>query len=370
MKVLILTNYFLGLHSFRKEVVKAIIDKGHKVVISAPFDDKRTYFEEIGCKLVDTQFNRKGTNPIKDFSLMLLYRKLIKQIKPDVVLTYTIKPNLYGGMACQLCGTPQIVNITGLGSAVENPGWLQRITIILYKLGLRKANKIFFQNRANMEFCESHKMVKGNTVLIPGSGVNLDYHSLQNYPAEGTIKFVFISRLLKEKGIEEYFGAAVKIRNKYPNTEFHIVGPCEDAYEEQLKRLQNNGTIIYHGLQSDVRPFIGASHCTVHPSFYPEGMSNVLLESCAAGRPIITTGRSGCGEIVDDGLNGFVVKQQDADDLTAKIEKFISLPYDKKKEMGLAARKKVEKEFDRQIVVKAYLDAINEILPEQSEIVK
>ena len=205
-RVLVLSNSYIGLHSFRKEVFKAFIDNGYIVFISCPIDEpeKAKWFENIGCKIIDTPFDRKGTNPLKDLKLVLRYKKIIKEVSPLAVLSYTIKPNLYGGMACQLTHVPQIANITGLGSAVENPGWLQKITILLYKMGLRKARKIFFQNRANMEFCESHKMVKGNTALIPGSGVNLEYHSLQNYPADGTIKFVFISRLLKEKGIEEY----------------------------------------------------------------------------------------------------------------------------------------------------------------------
>lgn len=362
MKVLIISNNYIGLYSFRKEVISALIDIGHQVIVSAPRDEKTLDVEKLGCKIIDTQFDRKGTNPIKDFGLMLRYRKLINSIKPDVVLSYTIKPNLYGGMACQLCGFPQIANITGLGSAVENPGLLQRLTILLYKIGLRKTTLVFFQNNANKQFCLDHKMVKGKFRLIPGSGVNVAYHTLQDYPSQNEpLKFVFISRLLKQKGIEEYFEAAETIKGKYSNVEFHIVGWCEDAYSEQLKKLEQKGIVVYHGSVGDVRPLIGMSHCTVHPSFYPEGMSNVLLESCAAGRPIITTNRPGCGEIVDDGVNGFVVNEQDSDDLTAKIEKFLALPYEKKKEMGLEARKKVESEFDRNIVVKAYLDAINNI---------
>ena len=361
-RILILTNNFVGLYSFRKEVVKALFDKGNEVVISAPYDEKRVYFEEIGCRLIDTQFNRKGTNPVKDLGLMLRYRQLLKQVKPDVVLSYTIKPNLYGGMACQICHVPQLANITGLGTAVETPGWLQKLTILLYKIGLRKTHTVFFQNNANREFCLKHGMVKGHNVLLPGSGVNLQYHSMQDYPAEkDPIKFVFISRLLKEKGIEEYFAAAEVIMKKYHTAEFHIVGWCEDAYSEKLKELQDKGVIVYHGPVGDVRPMIGMANCTVHPSFYPEGMSNVLLESCAAGRPIITTDRPGCGEVVDDGVNGYVVKQQDADDLMEKIEIFINLPYEQKKQMGLNARKKVEREFDRQIVIDAYINEISRI---------
>lgn len=362
MKILVLTNNFGGLHSFREEVMKALVDAGHNLAISAPFDEKKTYFEEIGCKLIDTQFNRKGTNPLKDFGLMVYYSRLMKRLKPDVVLSYTIKPNLYGGMACQLCHVPQIANITGLGSAVENPGWLQKLTILLYKIGLRKTHLVFFQNKANKEFCEKHEMVKGTLQLLPGSGVNLEWHALQEYPLESEpVRFIFISRLLREKGIEEYLGAAERIKVEHHDIEFLILGVCEEKYEEQIKALQERGIIIYHGPQKDVRPFIGKAWCTIHPSFYPEGMSNVLLESCAAGRPIITTNRPGCAEIVEDGKNGYIVEPRDIDDLVEKIKIFLALQYDQKKQMGLEGRKKVEKEFDRQIVIDHYLDAINQL---------
>lgn len=362
MKVLILTNHFGGLYSFRKEVVQALVDAKHHVSISAPIDDKAHFFEEMGCEMIDTQFKRKGTNPLSDISQMLRYCRIIKKVMPDVVLSYTIKPNLYGGMACQLCGVPQIANVTGLGSAVENSGWLQKLTVILYKIGMRCTNTVFFQNKANMEFCQQHKMVKGKMRLIPGSGVNLQYHPLQPYPAKDEpIRFIFISRLLREKGIEEYLKAACEIKAKYPETEFHILGYCEEDYVKRLEKLQNEGVVIYHGTQPDVRPYIGKTWCTVHPSFYPEGMSNVLLESCAAGRPIITTDRPGCGEIVENGVNGFVVTPKDSRDVVEKIEHFIALPYEKKHEMGLAARRKVEKEFDRQIVVDAYLNELKKI---------
>lgn len=362
--IFVLSNSYIGLYSFRKEVFQALVDSGYSVSISCPVDepDKAKWFENIGCEIIDTPFNRKGTNPLKDLKLVFRYWKIIKRVTPLAVLSYTIKPNLYGGIACQLTGVPQIANITGLGSAVENPGWLQKLTIILYKFGLSKAKKVFFQNKANMEFCIFHKMVKGDYRLIPGSGVNLKYHTLLDYPADGTIKFVFISRLLKEKGIEEYFGAAIRIKEKYPNTEFHIVGPCEDAYEDKLQQLENKGVVIYHGFQADVRPFIGAVHCTIHPSYYPEGMSNVLLESSAAGRPIITTNRPGCGEIIENGRTGFLVNAKDVDNLVSVIERFIALSYQQKIQMGKNARKKMEREFDRQIVIDAYLKEIKDIL--------
>lgn len=362
MKILVLTNNYGGLHSFRKEVIQALIDNGYQLVISAPFDEKTHFFEEMGCELIDTKFDRKGTNPLSDFRLMLYYRRLIRKVRPGVVLSYTIKPNLYGGMACQLCEVPQIANVTGLGSAVENPGWLQRLTILLYKIGMRKTHTVFFQNKANMQFCEQHKMVSGRKVLIPGSGVNLQRHVLQPYPSQDDpIRFIFISRLIKEKGIEEYLGAAELVKKNHPEVEFHILGRSDGTYDERMKAMQETGVVQYDGLVMDVRPYIAKSHCTIHPSFYPEGMSNVLLESCAAGRPVITTNRPGCGEIVDEGRTGFLVKAKDVDDLSNAIEKFLALPYDRKAQMGAEARKKVEKEFDRNIVVEAYMREINSL---------
>lgn len=364
--ILVLSNSFGGLHSFRKEVFQAYKEKGYEVYISCPIGKdklKADWFEGIGCKIIDTRFNRQGMNPIADFNLMLTYRKQIKEIKPDVVLSYTIKPNLYGGMACALCGVPQLANITGLGAAVEYPGMMQKLTIALYMLGLRKTAMVFFQNDENRQFCIRRKMIKGAHRLIPGSGVNLSYHTQKDYPSENEpIRFIFISRIRREKGIDEYLAAAKAIKAKYPNTEFHVLGGCEGDYQQLLSELHDKRIIVYHGQQSDVRPFIANVHCTIHPTFYPEGMSNVLLESCAAGRAIITTDRAGCREIVDNGVNGFIVKQRDSLDLIEKVEHFIQLSYQEKKQMGIAARKKVEREFDRNIVVNAYLEETRKII--------
>ena len=362
MRMLVLSNSFVGLHSFRKEVFQRFRELGWEVYISSPIkgmEEKADWFKKIGCHIIDTIFDRQGMNPIADVKLMLYYRRLIKHVKADVVLSYTIKPNLYGGLAAALCKVPQIANVTGLGAAVEYPGLLQKFTILLYKVCMRKTHLVFFQNDANLKFCLQHSMVKGRTRLIPGSGVNLSFHTLKPYPQESEpVRFLFISRIRREKGIDEYLAAAKAIRKDYPNTEFHILGGCEGDYEERLRCMTEQGIVVYHGAQSDVRPFIANASCLIHPSFYPEGMSNVLLEACAAGRPVITTDRPGCGEIVDEGKTGFIVRQQDADDVIAKVHKFLSLSYDERKTMGLAARQKVEREFDREIVVKAYEEEI------------
>lgn len=361
MRILVLANFGMGLYNFRKELLEELIKQNNEVYISLPNDEYVPKLESLGCKFINTSVSRRGTNPITDFKLLMNYNKIIRSIKPDVVLTYTIKPNVYGGLACRLANVPCIANITGLGTAVENGGLLQKITLFLYKISLKKSKCVFFQNKENEELFTKKKIINGNHRIIPGSGVNLNHYTLLDYPSDKNINFLFISRVMKEKGIDQYLDAATSIKNKYPNTTFRIVGFCEETYEEKLKDMQDKGIVEYHGKQSDVREFHKISHCTIHPTYYPEGMSNVLLESSACGRPIITTNRSGCREIVDDGINGYVIKEKNSQDLIDKIEMFLSLNYESKRLMGLAGRKKVEKEFDRNIVVNEYISMIRSI---------
>ena len=359
--ILVLTNNIGGLHSFRKEVMKAIVDAGFDLYISEPDDNEKVkYFEGIGCQIIKTDFNRRGMNPLDDFKLMLRYRKMMKQLKPKAVLTYTIKPNVYGGMACRLTGTPQIANVTGLGDAIENGGWLQRLTVSLYKIGIGKARQVFFQNQTNKDLCFQFGIANEQSIVLPGSGVNLSHHSYQDYPTDSIIKFLFITRLLKDKGTGEFFEMAKAIKKKYPNTEFQILGTCEGDYQEQLDSLVKEGVVKYLGSTSDVRPYLAQVHCTIMPSYH-EGMSNVNLESAANGRPVITTNVPGCRETVDNRKTGILVKAKDAQSLMDGVERFLALSYEEKKQMGVEARKKVEREFDRNIVVKAYLNAIAEI---------
>lgn len=360
-KILVLTNNIGGLHSFRKEVMKAIIDDGYDIYISEPDDDERVkYFENIGCHIIKTVFDRRGMNPIADLKLLIQYQRMIKQLNPKAVLSYTIKPNVYGGIACRLTGTPQVANVTGLGDAIENGGWLQKLTVTLYKIGISKAGHIFFQNQANRNFCIQNKIANEKSIVLPGSGVNLEHHYCQDYPSDGIIKFLFISRLLKDKGTDEFLEMARDIKSKFPQTEFQILGWIEGNYQQKLNNLVKEGIINYLGTTTDVRPYLAKVHCTILPSYH-EGMSNVNLESAANGRPIITTDVSGCRETVDDQRTGYLVKPKDVQDLIRGVESFLELPYLQKKQMGLEARKKVEREFDRKIVVKAYLEAINGI---------
>lgn len=360
MKILVLANSGSGLLSFRREVMSALVSNGHEVAISVPEDDCRADVEALGCRVIPVvNLERRGMNPMRDIMLLREYRKLMKRERPDVVLTYTIKPNVWGGIASKRSGVPYIVNITGLGTAVENGGVLQTLTVSLYRMAVAKAVCIFFQNSANRSFFAQRGINVNAHRLIPGSGVNLRHHRLQPYPSEDEpVRFLFISRLMRQKGIEEYFACAERFRGK---AEFHILGSCEEDYQDMLEELQQSGTVVYHGQQKDVRGFIGRSHCLVHPSYYPEGMSNVIQESAAAGRPVITTDRAGCREVVDDGVSGYVVAERDREALVAAVERFLELPYQEKEAMGRRGREKMEREFDRNIVVRAYMDAINEI---------
>lgn len=354
MDVLIVANADIGLYKFRKELLEELV-KNNQVYIALPKGEFYDELVSIGCKFINIKLDRHGTNPLKELKLFNLYKKIIRKIKPDIVFTYTIKPNVYAGMACGSLNIPYVANVTGLGTAVEKPGIMQFVTLNLYKYGLRKAKKVFFQNTENRDFMLKKGIISGAYDLLPGSGVNLNNYMVTDYPDGDTVNFVFISRIMKEKGIDQYLDAARTIRKKYPNTRFHICGFCEQAYEEELNKLHNDGTIIYHGLVKNMVEIYQQMSCTVHPTYYPEGLSNVLLESAASGRPIITTNQSGCREVVDNGVNGFVVEEKNSQDLIAKIEMFLALPVEKRKQMGLAGRAKVEKEFDRQIVIDKYI---------------
>lgn len=357
-KVLILVNHDIVIYNFRKELVERLIEDDYKVYISSPYGERIDELVQMGCEFIENKIDRHGLNILEELKLINTYKKLIKYVKPDVILTYTIKPNIYGAIAANSKGIPVIANITGLGSAVEKEGIMQKITVMLYKFAFRNIQTVFFQNEENQEFFSRKNIAVNKHKLIPGSGVNIQHFSPLKYPSENTLEFIFISRIMKEKGIDQYIETAKYIRRKYPNTKFHVLGFCEEDYENSLKKLEEDGIIIYHGMQRDIRKYLKNIHCTIHPTYYPEGMSNVLLESAASARPIITTDRSGCREIVDEGRNGYLVKLKDSQDLILKVEKFIELSNEEKIKMGLAGRLKIEKEFDRKIVVDSYMKEI------------
>ncbi len=365
-KVIIMANDSTYTYNLRNEIIERLVADGYEVIVVCQLLLLQDELKALGCRLINIETNRHGTNPLSDLGLLLKFRKILMEEKPAVALTYNIKPNAYGGIACRMTKTPYLPNITGLGTAVEYPGIMQKISIKLYKAGVARADCIFFQNKENRQFFEEHNMLRKRckTRLIPGSGVSLRMHKAMEYPEDGNkINFLFIARVMREKGIDLYLGAAKRIYEKHKNVMFHICGQCDDEkYIGLLKKAEKSGYIAYHGEQKDMVPFFKMAHCIVHPSYYPEGMSNVLLEAAAHCRPIIATDRAGCRETIDDNKSGFIIPIKSEDSLVEALEKFLSMTCEQRRDMGLAGRAKIEQEFDRQIIVKAYLEEIERIM--------
>lgn len=358
-KVLILVNRDFVLYNFRLELVERLLAEHYDVLIALPYGEKVDELIQMGCRFYPIEIDKRGKNPFKDMGLMWQYQRLFRQIKPDMILTYTTKVNIYAGLLAGRKRIPYLMNISGLGTAVENEGALQKLMIMLYRRSAKHAECLFFQNEENREFFEKNRMYSGRQQLIPGSGVNLKRWYLMEYPEDSKcVEFLFIARVIKEKGIEEYLAAAEQIHEEYPNTVFHVLGPCDGDYQNILKEQEARGIIRYHGMVRDTRPYLKHAHCTIHPSYYPEGISNVLLESAACGRPVITTDRSGCRETVEDGVSGYVFEPRNRSQLIDCVRRFMEMDHASKRQMGLMGRKKMEREFDRRIVIDAYMREI------------
>ena len=361
MKITLIANDTTFIYNLRREVLAKLVEEGHQVTVLCQFRSHREALEQIGCRLYDIPIGRRNTNPWADLKLLYHFFQMLRKINPDVVFTNNIKPNVYAGIACRVLGIQYIPNITGLGTPVENPGKLQFLATRLYKYGVAGADTIFFQNDENMRFFEQHHMMPKNShvCLLPGSGVNLQAYPELPYSPGDVVHFLFVARLLKEKGIELYLSAAKRVTQNHPNVMFHICGGCDDPkYYERVKEAENAGDLQYHGEQKDMRPYFQMAHCVVHPSYYPEGMSNVLLEAAASERPVIATDRSGCRETVDAGKSGYLIPIKDEDALVAALEDFLGLTWEEREALGHAGRMKMEHEFDRQMVVQKYMDAL------------
>ena len=360
-KVLVLGNSHLVVFGFRGELIERLIQEGNEVVVSFPsgvFGEGEETSKKYGCKFIETPINRRATNPFEDLKLLFHYKKIIKIEKPDVVLAYTVKCDTYGGIACRMTHTPFIPNITGIGKALAEGGKLEKIIVMLYKIALKRAKIVFFQNEQDREFFVKRGIKFERSHVLPGSGVNLSKFQPLDYPDSFPVVFTYVARVMKAKGIEQFLDAARALKGK---AEFHICGYCEEDYKEIMEEEQKAGTIIYHGLVNNIIDYERSSHCIVLPTFHPEGVSNVLLEAAALARPIITTNRAGCRETVDDGITGLLVQERNSQDLIEKMNIFLSMPGEKRGEMGLKGREKIEKEFDREIVVNAYIHEIDYI---------
>lgn len=361
--VLILSNHHLYTYNLRRELIQELLNLNYRVVLALPYGEKVDFLKKMGCEFYDVPLERRGTNPITDFKLVLSYLKIFKEVNPDIVLTYTLKPNLYGGLACRIYRSNVIHTVTGLGSVFIRDVSYKKIVIWLNKIAFKNSSIIAFMNEDNRNLYKDMNITQTDqkTMIVAGSGVNLDQFNYSELEKTDEIRFTFIARVLKDKGIEEYLGAAQEIKKKYKSVKFEVVGFVdEEEYKKKLDKFEEEGIINYSGKRDDI-PFIMAkSSCIVLPS-YGEGRGTVLQEGAAIGRPLITTNTYGCRDNVDEGKNGFLCEVADTNSLVKAMEKFINLTLDERVLMGRRSREKAEREFDRQIVVNSYLNKINEI---------
>lgn len=350
-QIAILANHSGGLYDFRKDLISEL-KKYASVTVAVPHNDRWDELLHLADRVIELPIDRRGMNPLHDSKLFHQYRAILKEVKPDLVLTYTIKPNIYGGLACRMAHIPYAVNITGLGSAIENGGWLKKFVLALYKPALKGARVIFFENTGNRDTLAATGVVpRGRDAVLNGAGVNLDDYPYQSYPQEGPVRFLFVGRVMHEKGVDELFAAAKRMKQEYSiDVEFHIVGSFEEGYKPLMDELEQAGVVKYHGYQSDMKRFYAMASCVVLPSYH-EGMSNVLLEAAASGRPLITSSIPGCREAVEDGVSGYLCPARDADALYRAMQRVMELSVEQRSEMGCRGRERMEQQFSKTAVV-------------------
>jgi len=370
-KILILNNLIESLYNFRYELLERLINEEFEIYFSIPESKNDTRVKKLiklGCNYVETNLDRRSTNPFKDLNLVKQYEKIVKKIRPNIIISYTIKPNIYGSYVAKKYKIPIIINVTGLGSGFNNNNtkWLVER---MYKYACKNAYTIFFQNESNYNYFIENKITKKDkSKIIPGSGVNLEkFKPMEKTKEDGIVRFLFIGRIMKEKGIEEYLKAAEYITDKYSNVEFQILGRFEEEKYKEIILNNNNSKIKYLGVSYDVRNEIKEIDCIINPTTYPEGMSNVLLEGAAMAKPLLASNAPGCREIVDNGVNGYLFEPKNETSLIKAIEKFLSQNESDRIKMGIASRQKVERTFDRNLVIDAYLEEIDRILKSKKE---
>jgi galacturonosyltransferase len=359
-KVLLIANHPKYVYNLRRELIEELIKKGYSVGICCPYGKEVDYFISLGCVFFNSKLDRHGKNIFTELKLKKEYGKVMDSFTPDIVLLYTIKPNVYAGLDASKRNIPSIANVTGLGSPFQNDGLLKKILIRMYRITFKKINTVVFQNEENKKFFYLNKIKINNSILLPGSGINLEHFKYLEYKYNNITKFIFISRVMKEKGINEFILVAEKILLSYQNVEFHVAGFIDGDYQKIISEKESQGIITYHGMVDNIQELLKKVDCVILPSYH-EGMSNVLLEASASGRVSIASNIPGCKEIIEDGVTGFLCKPKDEDSLFESVEKYLSLNYEVRKKMGLASREKVSQYFDRQIVVKKYVERIEEI---------
>ena len=369
--LLLSVNSAWNIANFRSGLIHALMADGWDVLAAAPADEHVDRVRALGCRFVDLPMDNGGTHPWRDLQLYRRYRALIRAERPAAYLGFSIKPNVYGSLAAQAFGVPVINNIAGLGTAFIRQTWLTKVAMSLYRHALRRSHRVLFQNEDDRRyFIDSGIVAERCTDRVPGSGVDLAAFPSQPLPARRTgepVRFLFVGRVLRDKGIIEYVEAARQLRIAGINAEFSILGPIGSQNRSALARGEvdawvDEGVVRYLGATSDVRPFLAAAHCIVLPS-YREGVPRTLLEAASMGRPLIATDAVGCRDVVDNDINGYLVGIADSGDLAAKCARFAALSDDAKASMGQASRRKAELEFDERIVLSKYLKYTRNLRP-------
>lgn len=357
-KVLILANSLNGLYNFRKELISALSER-YSVIASVPKGEREAELVALGCTVVTTEIDRRGIAVRTDYRLYKEYKELIRTVKPAFVITYTIKPNLYGGYACRKLGVPHFANITGLGTAFEKGGPLKVFILFLYRVCLKRTRTVFCENEGNMHTLVSLGAVRqAQCHCLKGAGVNLTCFPYVPYPTrEKTTRFLFVGRIMKEKGVDELFYAAERLKSEGYDIAVDLVGSYEEDYKGIISALSANGTVAFHGYSTHVADYYAHCNCFVLASYH-EGMANVLLEAAATGRPLIASDIYGCREAVEEGENGFLCKVRDGDSLYEAMKRFCELSYAEKEAMGVRSREIAESVFDKNKVVADTLSQI------------
>ena len=370
--VAIVINKSWNIYNFRLELLKFLKNEGYNIFCIAPKDEYSDLFSTFGYKYCELKMNNKGSNPLEDIKLTYDLYNIFKKNKIDLVLLYTIKPNIYGNIAARIAKIHTISTITGLGTVFLNDNLSSKVAKFLYKNSLKYSSKVLFQNNDDAEIFISRSILSKDKVgIVPGSGIDLNkYTSSKDFLVEDSMSFLFVARLVKDKGIIEYLEAAKILKQKYKDKiSFNILG---DYYKdnptaltkEELEIWVKKGVVNYLGYSDDVKSVMDVHDCVVLPS-YREGLSRVLLEAACLEKPIVTTNVPGCKDIVEDSLNGFLCEVKDVDSLILTLEKMYLLDTEEKKLMGKRSRQIIKQNFSLEIVLKSYIDIINSLLREE-----
>jgi len=364
--IVISINASWNIVNFRLGLIRALQADGHRVIALAPDDAYSRRFAELGIEYLPIQMDKKGLSPLADLRLLRSYRRILRELGADLFLGYTAKPNIYGSLAAQSLGMRVINNVSGLGTAFIRGGWLLRIVSALYRRAFRRSARVFFQNPEDRDLFVAKRLVRpGQTVLLPGSGIDLARFSPASAAGRSDgdpFRFLLVGRVIRDKGVIEYVEAARRLRPRWPDVKFQLLGFVDAENRTAISKdivdgWVAEGLIDYLGAADDVRPFLAAADCVVLPS-YREGLPRTLLEAAAMARPLIATDVPGCRHLVRDGVNGLLCEVRDAGALCAAMERMLEAAPEQRAAWGAEARAIAEREFSEEVVIARYRDAI------------